>query len=187
MHVLQNERLRERSTSGLLDREHLPRARDAFQGVRTAILEALARADRQVANRARQDDLARAGQAGHSGADVHREPADLLAHALALPRVQTGPDCDAHAPHRVDDRLRTYQRLCGSVERCEQTVPGCVDLLTAVPLQLAPSDAVVGVQDPAPRSISHRRGEICRPHDVGEQDRGDEPFGDCGTPHSLQV
>src|SRR5207237_4686354 len=79
--------LRKRSPGGLFEGEHLPRAGDALQGVDPPLLEVLARTDGQVANRAREDDVPRPGESGDPRADVHREAADLLAHALALARA----------------------------------------------------------------------------------------------------
>ena len=183
----QNGPVRKRSPISVFESEDLPLIRHAFQGMAPTLLESCARSERQVPNCAGEDDVAGPGEARDASADVHREAAHLLPHTLAFAGVESRANRDAHLPHRLDDLSRAFQSLRRRVERCEQTVAGGVDLLAVEPFQLASGDAVIGIQDSAPRSIAHRSGEIRGSHDVREQDRRDEPLGDRSSPHFRRV
>src|SRR5205823_13387498 len=68
---------------------------DPPQCVQTAILELDSGAGDQIADRARDEHLARPRLRGHPGADMHCETGKLLAEHLALARVDARTHSEA--------------------------------------------------------------------------------------------
>src|SRR4051794_34813450 len=73
------------------DREHLPAVGDPLELVLAPRLELDLPARDQVAHRPRHEHLAGAGQRRHPRADVHGDPAKVVATYLALAGVDPGP------------------------------------------------------------------------------------------------
>src|SRR5205085_8465949 len=130
---------RERPRKGRLDggqREHVPGAFDAFQLVRTTVLEADTGARDQVRNGCRDPDLRRTGERHHTRADVHCDAAEPSVDLLALARVDADANVKAELLDRRDDRRGGTKRLRGLVERREEAVAARVLLGAALALQL---------------------------------------------------
>ena len=86
------------------------------------------------------------GQCGHARADVHGDPADVIAADLTLAGVQPGAHLDAQRPDRVADRHRAADRSLRAVEHREEAVSRSVHLAASKPSELRPDDGVVSVQ-----------------------------------------
>ena len=72
-----------------------------------------AAADHRPVGRPRREHLARAGQRGDTRGDVDRHSADVVAHPLALARVQAAAHRDPDRLRRADDRLGAAQARLG--------------------------------------------------------------------------
>src|SRR6266508_6156726 len=103
--------------------EQSPLARHAFQPIGTPVREAQARAGHQILHRARDQHLSRVGEARDPRADVYSNPAEAVAHQLALTRVKPGPDLQAQLPHGVHSRARTADGPGRPVEGREEAIP----------------------------------------------------------------
>src|SRR5262249_58605905 len=100
----------------------------ALQLVRATVLELDARARDEVLDRLRDEHLSARREAGHAGADVHRQPGELLPHALALARVDPRADLEPQVWNALDDLAGARDRACRPVEAREEPVAGGVDL-----------------------------------------------------------
>ena len=79
-------------------------------------------------------------------ADVHADPADVIATDFALSGVQPGAHLDAERLHRVTDRHRAADRSLRAVEHREETVSRRVHLAAPEARQLRPHDGVVRIK-----------------------------------------
>jgi len=86
------------------------------------------RTRRRVAHRARDEDLARAGEAGDLRADRYRDPSDLAVVQRALAGVKIGADPEADRLDPIADGGRRLDRLRRPVEGGEEPVVGGVEL-----------------------------------------------------------
>ena len=127
-----------------------------------ALLELAARLQDQpgpgddVAHRAGDEHLVRAGLGGDPRRDVDGEPGEIVAPALALAGVDAG-----RAPRTPPTRaasmiaMRGAHRRCRRVERRDEAVAGRVHLAAAEPAELRPDDRVVRVELAPPRRVAH--------------------------------
>src|SRR5687768_7186846 len=109
------------------DREQPPAAGNALELVLAAVLEAQAGPRHEVGHGGRDADLAGARGSGHPGADVHGDPADVVADQLALAGVQPRPDLQAETGDRLADGGGPLDRARGPVEGGERTVARRLD------------------------------------------------------------
>ena len=143
--------------------------------MRAVILERDARPGHQVLDRSGHQDLVRVGQRGHARSDVHGDATDLIAHELDLSGVCPGPDLEPDAVHRIHDGTGATDRPSGTVEGRQEPISRGVDLHTAERTELPPDETVVSFQELLPCLITDGAGSVGGAHDVGEQDRGQDP------------
>src|SRR6188508_1852754 len=166
--------------SGAADGKESPFARDALQLVRPVLFELEARPGNEVADRARDEHLPRPGQGSDARADVDRDAGDLLLVQLTLAGVHADPNVEAEALHSLDDRLAAPNRARRPVEPREEPVAGGVHFDTPEAGELPPNDLVVPSDDVPPGTVSDSRRMFRRPHQVGEEDSGEN-----GVRHML--
>src|SRR5581483_1413230 len=82
-------------------REQSPLALHTLESAAAPVAEGQPRADDEIPDGARRQHLARRGFACDARADVHGDAADVVSHALALARVQSGADLEAERTHGV--------------------------------------------------------------------------------------
>ena len=116
------------------------------------------------------------GQCADARADVHGDPADVVAADLALAGVQSGAHLDAERLHRVADRHRAADRPLRAVEHREEAVTRRAHLAAPKTRQLCPHHGVVCIEQRMPVTVAHLRRPPRRVHDVGEQHRGENPI-----------
>src|ERR1700694_1304937 len=109
----------------------MPLAGHAPELVYPAIIELEPRPDHQIAQRARHQHVVAPRQGTDACADVHGDPADGSAAALALAGVQSGTHLDTQRLHRVADRHGTADRPLRAVEHRQETVARRAHLSTA--------------------------------------------------------
>jgi protein kinase-like protein len=165
------------SGSGVDHREDPPLVGHALELVGTAVLELQAGPRHQVAHRGADQHLARAGQGRHPGADVHGDAPDRVAGHLDLTGVQARPDLDAERLYAADGGGRAPDGAARTVEHGEEAVTGRVDLAPPETGQLTAHERVVALEQVPPRPVAVLDREPGRPHDVGEQDGGQDPVG----------
>ena len=98
------------------------------------------------------------GECADACADVHADPADVVAADLALTGVQPRPHLDAERLHRVADRHRAADRSLRAVEHREEAVARCVHLAAAKARELRPDDGVVRVEQCVPVTVADLGG-----------------------------
>lgn len=74
------------------------------------------RAGREIAHRTCRKDLARSGEAGHPGGDVHTDAADIFPPALDFTGVDPSPDPETELDRGCLDRRG--QPHARSIRRC---------------------------------------------------------------------
>ena len=109
-------------------------------------------------------------------ADVHGDPADVVAADLALAGVQPGAHLDAERLHRVANRHRAADRSLRAVEHRQEAVARRVHLAAPKAGELRPDDGVVRIEQRMPVTVADLRRPTRRVHDVGEQHRGEHPI-----------
>jgi hypothetical protein len=87
--------------------------------VSAAILELESRSDHQVAQRARYEHIVRPCQSAHPRADVHGDPADVIAPDFALAGVQTGTYFDTDTSSNSSPEPSVAGPRDNQVQRCE--------------------------------------------------------------------
>ena len=93
--------------------------------------------------------LAPFGKTRHAGCDVHGDAPRLLAsNAFHLARVQAGPDPDPEWREPVLDAEGASNRARRPIERGEEAVARCVDLLAGESVELPPDDCVMLLDEP---------------------------------------
>src|SRR5215213_7390793 len=105
-------------------REELPLPRYALEHEGAPVYEGDARAVNEVLHGARHQNLARLGQCGNSGANVHRDATYVFTADLTLAGVQTTSHIDAQFRHPLGDRGRTPKGPRRAIECREKTVAG---------------------------------------------------------------
>src|SRR5262245_47007473 len=99
------------------DGEELPVAGDALELVPSSVFEVDARADRQISDGARREDLAGPGERGDARRDMDGHAADVLADDLALAGVEPRAQVDPERPDGVADGPARLHGARGTVER----------------------------------------------------------------------
>src|SRR5829696_6146950 len=136
-----------------------------------ALLEVDPGADDELADRARDQDLAGAGERGHPRADVHRHAGHVAAHDLDLAGVDASANLDPQLSGAVAGLARAPDRARGPVEGGQEPVPERLYLVTLVGPQGLADDRVVRRDQLAPAAIAERGGPVRRADDVCEEDR----------------
>src|SRR2546421_5060699 len=149
--------------------EHGPFAGDALQCVVAALVELDAGTGNQIAHGARDEHLTRPRERRDAGADVHRDPSEIVAPHLALAGVHPRPNLDSELARAGRDRPGAVDRTPRSVEGSKKPVSGGLDLLTAEPAQLTADGRVVLIEQVVPAAIAFGRGAGGRLDDVREQ------------------
>src|SRR5215218_10105820 len=90
--------------------EHMPLAGHALQRVTTAVDEVDVGSADEIPHGARDQHLARAGEGGNPGADVHGDARQVVAPQLALAAVNSRPDIEPEVTRADRDRLRAVDR-----------------------------------------------------------------------------
>jgi hypothetical protein len=90
--------------------------------------------------------------------------------------MQSGSDREAQLGDGRDHGLGGANRLGRLVKRGEEPVSRGVELSTAVPVQLPANRSVVSRHKPLPCPVPESDGLVGRPHDVGEENRRQEPL-----------
>ena len=126
-------------------------------------------ADREVLDGLRDEHLARLRKRRHTGADRHRDPADLRIDELDFASVDTSSYSDSQRLHGVDDRLRTAHRAGRAVERGKEAVTGGVDLGSPVSTNHRADRRVVAFDKALPGVIAELCSSVRRANEVGEQ------------------
>src|SRR5205823_12374200 len=109
-------------TRSALYREETPLSGHAAEVVGSTIYEAQARARDQVLHGAGDEDLAGRGARRHPGPDVDGNAPHIVAHQLALARVQPGPDLDPERADAFANGAGAADRARRSVKRREEAV-----------------------------------------------------------------
>jgi hypothetical protein len=128
--------------------------------MRPAVVERDPRADDEVFYRPGCQDLAGRGQPSDTRADVDGETRDLFLTALDLARVHTGANLQPEASHAVADRASAAERTSWTVEASEDAIPCEVDLAAAKPLELAPHQTVMPLEQVVPLTIAELGGAL---------------------------
>jgi hypothetical protein len=156
-------------------RPYVPFARDAFKLPHASILELESRSGNQVTESTRYEDLAWPGRGHHSVGNMHGNPGDLLVGGLGLSGMQSGSDREAQLGDRRDDGPGGANRLGRLVKRGEEPISRGVELLTTVSVQFPANRSVVSRHKPLPRPVAESDGLVSRRHDIGEENRRQEP------------
>src|SRR5829696_1600290 len=151
--------------------EHPPLAGHTLQRVTTAVDEVDVGSVDEISHRARDKHLARTGEGGNPGADVHGDARQVVPAQLALTTVNAGPDLEPEVTGADRDRPGAVDRTSRSVEGGQEPVAGCVHLVTAVAAELAPDCCVVPVEEVVPAPVAFGGGAGGRIDDVREEHR----------------
>src|SRR6266550_4318210 len=128
----------------------------------------------QVLDGTRHEHLARISGGRDPCARVDGNPADLVAHQLALACVKPCADLNAERPDAFADRARGPNGTGRPVEAGEEAVAGRVHLPPVVQLEHASNAGVVLVEHLMPATVAELASAFRRAHDVGEQDSGED-------------
>src|SRR5262249_43521675 len=155
--------------AALLDGEQPPLPRHTLELINTALHKLEPGPDHQIAQRAGHQHLVGPRHRANARADVHGDPADVIAADLALAGVQPGAHGDAQRGHRVADCHRAADRALRTVEHRQKAVARRIHLPAPKPSQLRPHDGVVRIKQRTPIAVTHRGGRARRVHDVGKE------------------
>jgi hypothetical protein len=108
----------------LLKCKELPRARDAFELMVTAILESDVRSGDEILHGGRDQHLTRIGIGLNARCDMDSDSGEIVASYLALTCVHTSSDLEVEALHRLTNGRSAAHRPGGSVERSQGAVAG---------------------------------------------------------------
>jgi len=100
--------------------------------------------------------------------------------------METGSYFDAQAPHSVADCPGAADRARRAVEGGEEAITCSVDLAPPEPLELAPNDGPVPLEQLAPTPIAELGGSFRRADDICEEDGGENAIGLRATTRSRQ-
>src|SRR5688500_8051707 len=99
--------------------------------MRSPVLEPDPRAGDELLHRTRDQHFPRPGQRSDSRPDVDGDPADVLAAALTLARVNPAANLEPPLAGTLGELDRAAHAACRSIERCEEPVTGLLDLAAA--------------------------------------------------------
>ena len=149
-----------------VDSEDLPLARHAFQNVFALVLELVARADDEISHGSRDQHLPGLRQGRYSGADVDRDPPDVIATNLDLASMQPDPHIDVERLQGDGQLTPARDAARGAIERGEHTIAGRLDESATKPLDLSAGHHVMLVEKLTPLAIAERGSFLGRPNDV---------------------
>ncbi len=175
------------SVAGPRDGEDGPLARDSPQVADPAVIEPKTSSGRQVAHRARDQDLARARGSHDPRPDVDRDAAHLGPALLHLTDVQPGAHLDAQLPDPGNHVERALDGGGRRIEDGEEAVARRVHLPAAAPPQRRTDQRVVELDEIAPAAVTEFSGVLRRADDVGEEDCRQESFGAASAFHAPSL
>src|SRR5829696_7726563 len=158
-------------------REDPPLARHALERVIAAVLELDLRADHDVFHGAGNEDLAGFGESCESSGDVNGESAHVVPDEVALSGVDSGACRKANFLECRSDPLRAADRPDWELEPSQEAVAHGLDLFAPVSRELATNDLIMRREELAPATIPELGGTAGRPHDVGKENRREDPVG----------
>jgi hypothetical protein len=144
--------------------------------VEASVLELELGARQSVANRARDQDLARPRHARYTRSNVHRQATELATRSLDLPHVEPAADLEPELTNPFSDRARAADRPHRLREGRQEAVARGVDLVAPEPLQLPPHARMMFLSKRAPALVPELGGPFRGAHDVREQDSGQQSF-----------
>src|SRR5262249_35983850 len=167
--------------------EDRARAGQPLELVLASRLEREARALEQLAGRARDEDVAGAGERRDARRRVHGDAADLSAGELDLAGVEADPDADAELGDRgVHFRCRAH-RPRRAVEEREEAVAGGVDLAAAEAPDHAADPVVVLLHQMGPGAIAEALDSRGRADDVAEHHGREYAFAEVLGRQAVEV
>ena len=107
-----------------LCRVQVPVARNALEGVDTAVCEAQVGARDEILHGTRNQHLIRLRGSADSGPEVNGDAADLVSHHLTLSRVESGAERDPERGDRLASGASAADRARRTVEGGEKPVTG---------------------------------------------------------------
>jgi hypothetical protein len=141
------------------------------------VLEAQSRSGGDVLDGAGHEDLAGCRRALNPGSDVDGDPTQSPALQLAFAGMDARADLKAESLHGGADGAGALDGAGGRLEAHEKAVAGGVDLEAFAPHDLSPDHRPVLIEELPPARVAESAGVIRRTHDVGEEERGEDPFG----------
>jgi len=153
------------------ERVHRPGPGDAAELVGPALDKQALRIGELVADGARHEHLARAGEIGHARGDVDRKPSEPRAEQLALAGVDAGPELDPEPGRRDAQLLGRGDRLRGAVELDQEAVAAVLDHASASGADLALDDRLVLGEELAPAHVADPRQVLGRANHVCDHQR----------------
>src|SRR5688572_22320165 len=146
----------------------MPRTGDTLQGILSPVLELEARTGYEVDDRARHKDLTGRSQRAHALADVDGDTAHVLAKNLDLPGMKSGACFDTESTYGITNGARTSNCPRGTVERCEDSVPGRFHEPAAMATEFFGHDLSVALKDLAPTLIAKLGDRLRRADEISE-------------------
>jgi hypothetical protein len=101
---------------------------------------------------------------------------DVLSDAFDLSGVNSGAHFKADLANGTHDGGGTPDGPRRAIERRQETIAGCGDLTPVEPIELVADERVVAIKQCAPGMVAEDACPLGRPHDVGEQDRCQDPI-----------
>ena len=126
----------------------------------------------EVRHRARDEHFTSSSERTYALTDMHSYAADVVVTKLHFARVKPCANFDAKWSHGFADRQRATHRARGTIERREDTIPGRVDLATAMTFELPGYEFVMAVEEVGPPLVAEAYRVARRADDVGEEDGG---------------
>src|SRR3979490_2583164 len=155
-----------------IDPVQAPPLRHAFELVTASLLEADFRRRRQILDRTRDQDFARARLRGDARTDVKRETDNVSPAHFVFAYVQPHPDLQPQCAHCLADCGRAMDPRRRRVECREQSVSRRHDFFSAQSLQLSADGGVVVIHHLCPARFAPPRRFFGGPDDIDKQDRG---------------
>src|SRR4029079_3483892 len=100
-------------------------------------------ADDEILDGAGRQHFARRRFGCDAGADVHGDAADVVSHALALARVQSGAHLETERTHGIADGQATAHPPGRAVEQREEAIAGRRDVTASEMGELPPDECMV--------------------------------------------
>src|SRR5437867_351470 len=140
----------------------MPPPGDALEVVDPAVAELEARACDQLCDGAGDEHFPRRRLSGDTRAGVNRDAADAVVDQLDLAGVNARADVDPQVSQAIDDLERAADRARRTVERCEESVTGTLDLPSLEPIEAPPDRRVVLLEQLAPALVAELGGTTRR-------------------------
>jgi hypothetical protein len=117
---------------------------------------------------------------------VDSDPGEVITSDLDFPCVQSDTHLYAYGPNSLANGAGAFNGSPRAVEGCEESVSGVVNLPATESFQLPSDRLVVGVKKISPSPVAQLCRSLRRPHNVSEQDRGQNPISSCGVAGASQ-